>query len=54
MELELGYSLIPLVDKDQGGDLLERITMIRKQIAMELGIIVPYMRIRDNMQLNPK
>ena len=53
MELELGYSLIPLVDKEQGGDLLERITMIRKQIAMELGIIVPYMRIRDNMQLNP-
>jgi flagellar biosynthesis protein FlhA len=41
------------VDKEQGGDLLERITMIRKQIAMELGIIVPYMRIRDNMQLNP-
>lgn len=53
MELELGYSLIPLVDKEQGGDLLERITMIRKQVAMELGIIVPYMRIRDNMQLNP-
>lgn len=53
MELELGYSLIPMVDKEQGGDLLERITMIRKQIAMELGIIVPYMRIRDNMQLNP-
>ena len=53
MELELGYSLIALVDKEQGGDLLERITMIRKQIAMELGIIVPYMRIRDNMQLNP-
>lgn len=53
MELELGYSLIPLVDRDQGGDLLERITMIRKQIAMELGIIVPYLRIRDNMQLNP-
>ncbi len=51
MELELGYSLIPLVDKEQGGDLLERITMIRKQIAMELGIIVPYMRIRDNMQI---
>jgi flagellar biosynthesis protein FlhA len=53
MELELGYSLIPIVDKDQGGDLLERITMIRKQLAMELGIMVPYMRIRDNMQLNP-
>ena len=43
MELELGYSLIPLVDKDQGGDLLERITMIRKQIEMELGIIVPFL-----------
>ncbi|MBZ4682582.1 MAG: flagellar biosynthesis protein FlhA [Fusobacteriaceae bacterium] len=53
MELELGYSLIPIVDKEQGGDLLERITMIRKQLAMELGIMVPYMRIKDNMQLNP-
>lgn len=53
MELELGYSLIPVVDKEQGGDLVERLTMIRKQIAMELGIIVPYMRIRDDMQLNP-
>lgn len=53
MELEIGYSLIPLVDVSQGGDLLERITMIRKQIAIELGIIVPPLRIRDNMQLNP-
>ncbi len=53
MELEIGYSLIPLVDKGQGGDLLERITMIRKQIAIEMGIIVPPIRIRDNMQLNP-
>ncbi|TDT68563.1 flagellar biosynthesis protein FlhA [Hypnocyclicus thermotrophus] len=53
MELELGYSLIPIVDKEQGGDLLERITMIRKQLAMELGIMIPYMRIKDNMQLNP-
>ncbi|OQY10764.1 MAG: flagellar biosynthesis protein FlhA [Fusobacteriia bacterium 4572_132] len=53
MELEMGYSLIPLVDETQGGDLLERITMIRKQIATELGIIIPPIRIRDNMQLNP-
>jgi len=53
MELEIGYSLIPLVDTSQGGDLLERITMIRKQIAIEMGIIVPPIRIRDNMQLNP-
>lgn len=53
MELEIGYSLIPLVDAAQGGDLLERITMIRKQIAIELGFIVPPIRIRDNMQLNP-
>lgn len=53
MELEIGYSLIPLVDSSQGGDLLERITMIRKQIAIDLGIIVPPIRIRDNMQLNP-
>lgn len=53
MELEIGYSLIPLVDTSQGGDLLERITMIRKQIAVEFGIIVPPIRIRDNMQLNP-
>jgi flagellar biosynthesis protein FlhA len=53
MELEIGYSLIPLVDSQKGGDLLERITMIRKQIAIEMGIIVPPIRIRDNMQLNP-
>ncbi len=53
MELEIGYTLIPLVDTEKGGDLLERITMIRKQIAIELGIIVPSIRIRDNMQLNP-
>ena len=53
MELEIGYSLIPLVDSEKGGDLLERITMIRKQVAIELGIIVPPIRIRDNMQLNP-
>ena len=53
MELEIGYSLIPLVDSSQGGDLLERITMIRKQVALEFGMVVPPIRIRDNMQLNP-
>ncbi len=53
MELELGYALIPLVDSEQGGDLLDRIVMIRRQCATELGFIVPPVRIRDNMQLKP-
>lgn len=53
VELEIGYSLIPLVDVDQGGDLLDRITTIRRQLAMELGLVVPAIRIRDNMQLPP-
>lgn len=53
MELELGYALIPLVDAEQGGDLLDRIVMIRRQCAVELGFIVPPVRIRDNMQLKP-
>lgn len=53
MELELGYALIPLVDADQGGDLLDRIVMIRRQCAIELGFVVPPIRIRDNMQLKP-
>jgi len=53
MELEVGYGLIQLVDKSQGGDLLERISMLRRQIAVELGIVVPPIRIRDNMQLQP-
>ncbi|MCL2184089.1 MAG: flagellar biosynthesis protein FlhA [Chitinispirillia bacterium] len=53
MELEIGYGLIPIVDAKQGGDLLERITMIRKQLATELGIIIPSIRIRDNIQLTP-
>lgn len=53
MELEIGYGLIPLVDSTQGGDLLERITMLRRQMAMEIGIIVPPVRIRDNIQLGP-
>ncbi|NLZ44257.1 MAG: EscV/YscV/HrcV family type III secretion system export apparatus protein, partial [Clostridia bacterium] len=53
MELEIGYSLIPLVDKSQGGDLFERVSMIRRQVALELGIVLPPIRIRDNMQLSP-
>ncbi|MFA5865102.1 MAG: flagellar biosynthesis protein FlhA [Phycisphaerae bacterium] len=53
MELEVGYGLIRLVDKSQGGDLLDRISLIRRQIAAEMGIIVPPIRIRDNMQLEP-
>ena len=53
MELEIGYGLIPLVDVNQGGDLLERITMLRRQMAGDLGIIVPPIRIRDNIQLQP-
>ena len=53
MEMEIGYGLIPLVDVSQGGDLLERITMIRRQCATEMGIIVPPIRIRDNIQLKP-
>lgn len=51
--LEIGYGLIPLVDANQGGDLLKRISLIRKQLAGELGIIVPPIRIRDNVQLRP-
>ena len=51
--LEIGYNLIPLVDVDQGGDLLERVTMIRRQSAIELGLIFPPIRIRDNMRLDP-
>ena len=51
--LEIGYGLIPLVDANQNGDLLERISNIRKQLAAELGIIVPAVRIRDNVQLKP-
>ncbi len=53
IELELGYGLIPLVDSKQGGDLLERLVMIRRQCALELGIVIPPIRIRDNMQLPP-
>lgn len=53
MEMEIGYSLISLVDKNQGGDLLDRISMMRKQMATDLGILVPPIRIRDNIQLQP-
>lgn len=53
MELEIGYSLIPMVDMGQGGDLLDRVVMIRRQCALELGLIVPTIRIRDNIQLKP-
>ena len=53
LELEIGYELISLVDEGQGGDLLERIGSIRKQLARELGIVLPAIRIRDNLQLKP-
>lgn len=53
MELELGYALIALVDVQQGGDLLDRIVLIRRQVASELGFIVPVIRVRDNMNLQP-
>src|SRR5699024_11786866 len=53
IEFEFGYSLIPLVDADQGGDLLDRVIMIRRQLAIELGIVIPVVRIRDNIQLHP-
>jgi len=53
LELEIGYTLIPLVDTNQGGDLLNRITLIRRQIALDLGLVVPPIRIRDNIQLQP-
>src|SRR5699024_1841213 len=53
IEFEFGYALIPIVDTDQGGDLLDRVIMIRRQLALELGIVVPVVRIRDNIQLQP-
>ncbi|MBB6282177.1 flagellar biosynthesis protein FlhA [Geobacillus subterraneus] len=53
IEFEFGYALIPLADAAQGGDLLDRIVMIRRQLALELGIVVPVVRIRDNIQLQP-
>ena len=53
IELEFGYGIIPLADVNQGGDLLDRVVMIRRQMALELGLIVPVVRLRDNIQLNP-
>jgi flagellar biosynthesis protein FlhA len=54
IEIELGYSLIQLVDETQGGDVFKRITNVRRQLAQELGIIVPPVRVRDNLQLDPE
>jgi flagellar biosynthesis protein FlhA len=53
IEFEFGYGLIPLVDASQGGDLLDRVVMIRRQLALELGLVIPVVRIRDNIQLQP-
>ncbi|MCR6114382.1 flagellar biosynthesis protein FlhA [Salipaludibacillus agaradhaerens] len=53
IEFEFGYGLIPLADTNQGGDLLDRVVMIRRQLAIEMGMIVPVIRIRDNIQLQP-
>ena len=54
IEIELGYGLIPLVDQNQGGDVFKRITNIRRQLATELGFILPPVRVRDNLQLDPE
>lgn len=51
LEVEVGYALVPMVDESHGGDLLQRIGIMRKQLAFELGILVPSARIRDNIQL---
>ena len=51
--MEFGYGIIPLADVNQGGDLLDRVVMIRRQLALELGMIVPIIRLRDNIQLSP-
>lgn len=53
IEFEFGYGLIPLADPKQGGDLLDRIVMIRRQLALELGLVIPVVRIRDNIQMEP-
>ncbi len=53
IELEFGYGILPLADQDQGGDLFDRLVMIRRQCALELGMIVPMIRLRDNIQLEP-
>ncbi|HEY3269367.1 MAG TPA: flagellar biosynthesis protein FlhA [Armatimonadota bacterium] len=53
LEVEIGYGLIALADPRQGGEMLDRITLVRRQIAQDLGIIVPAVRVRDNVQLRP-
>lgn len=53
MELEIGYALVPIMDPQRGGDFLERVAGIRRSVALELGVIVPQIRIRDNMNLSP-
>ena len=53
LEITLGYGLIPLVDPAQGGDLLDRITMLRKSTALELGVVIPPIRIRDDITFGP-
>jgi len=53
IELEFGYAIIPMADVNQGGDLLDRVVMIRRQLALELGMVVPIIRLRDNIQLSP-
>lgn len=53
LELEVGYGLVSLIDTAQGGDLLDRVSAVRRQLAVELGLVMPPVRIRDNMQLSP-
>ena len=53
MEIEIGYRLVPLIDMEQGGDLLDRIAQIRKQTALDYGVVLPSIRVRDNLQLSP-
>jgi len=53
LELEVGYAVVALIDANQGGDLLDRVSAVRRQLAVELGLVMPPVRIRDNMQLAP-
>jgi flagellar biosynthesis protein FlhA len=53
LELEVGYGLIPLVDEDQNGNLLARIRSIRRQFALDMGVIIPSLHLRDNLELKP-
>ncbi|MGE5585654.1 MAG: flagellar biosynthesis protein FlhA [Bacillota bacterium] len=53
LELEIGYGLVSLADESQGGNLLERVTMVRRQVAVDMGLVLPHIRIRDNIQLRP-